>query len=323
MLEKIAYNKTTILKNTFSILLLILILVVEGCFNFLTFEFKIERLLSLGFWTNVATKVVLLVLVRMWVMSIFIDVARNKNLDLKFQRNVNERLLETKDDKFPKWVENVENRDIKIEFYKRKISKKLARLEHHALSRDRMLYFSDNEEAKKTNKYCKKRKELEYILTDEYIEKNFEWLDIKIYPQIDSAIFDCPVTNNNIARKYQLSSKTKNAILGTLLSACFLTLVTQTIWNSIELNGNKADLLVIMASLIMDFIFIGWQGLTGIGNAFSIVEQQEILPYVNRNRILEKYMYYKNPDKLKETREWINQVKRECRNDKEQKQTSN
>ena len=323
MLEKIAYNKTTILKNTFSILLLILILVVEGCFNFLTFEFKIERLLSLGFWTNVATKVVLLVLVRMWVMSIFIDVARNKNLELKFQRNVNERLLETKDDKFPKWVENVENRDIKIEFYKRKISKKLARLEHHALSRDRMLYFSENEEVKKTNKYCQKRKELAYILTDEYIEKNFEWLDIKIYPQIDSAIFDCPVTNNNIAKKYQLSSKTKNAILGTLLSACFLTLVTQTIWNSIELNGNKADLLVIMASLIMDFIFIGWQGLTGIGNAFSIVEQQEILPYVNRNRILEKYMYYKNPDKLKETREWINQVKRECRNDKEQKQSSN
>lgn len=323
MLEKIAYNKTTILKNTFSILLLILILVVEGCFNFLTFEFKIERLLSLGFWTNVATKVVLLVLVRMWVMSIFIDVARNKNLELKFQRNVNERLLETKDDKFPKWVENVENRDIKIEFYKRKISKQLAKLEHHASSRDRMLYFSENEEVKQTNKYCKKRKELEYILTDEYIEKNFEWLDIKIYPQIDSAIFDCPVTNNNIAKKYQLSSKTKNAILGTLLSACFLTLVTQTIWNSIELNGNKADLLVIMASLIMDFIFIGWQGLTGIGNAFSIVEQQEILPYVNRNRILEKYMYFKNPDKLKETREWINQVKRECRNDKEQKQTSN
>lgn len=323
MLEKIAYNKTTILKNTFSILLLILILVVEGCFNFLTFEFKIEKLLSLGFWTNVATKVVLLVLVRMWVMSIFIDVARNKNLDLKFQRKVNERLLETKDDKFPKWVENVENREIKIEFYKRKINKKLAKLEHHASSRNRMLYFSENEEVKKTNKYCQKRKELEYILTDDYIEKNFAWLDIKIYPQIDSAIFDCPVTNNNITKKYQLSSKTKNAILGTLLSACFVTLVIQTVWNSIELNGNKADFLVIMASLIMDFIFIGCQGLSGISNAFAIVEQQEILPYVNRNRILEKYMYYKNPDKLKETREWINQMKRECRDDKGQKQTSN
>lgn len=323
MLEKIAYNRTQILKNTFSILLLTLILVVEGCFNFLTFEFKVERLLSLGFWTTVATKVVLLVLVRVWVMSMFMDVARKKNVDLGFQKKVNERLLETKDDKFPKWVENVENRDIKIEFYKRKISKKLAKLEHRASSHDRALYFNDNEDAKKNNKYCKKRKELEYLSSDEYIEKNYSWLDIKVYPQIDSAIFDCPVTNTNIAQKYQLTAKTKNAIFATLLSACLITLVTQTIWNSIELNGNKADALIIITSLIMDFIFIGWQGLTGIGNAFTIVEQQEILPYVNRNRILEKYMYYKNPDKLKETKDWINQMKRECKNDKEQKQVSN
>ena len=75
MLEKIAYHRTTILKNTFSIILLILILAVEGCFNFLTFEFKIDRLLSLGFWTSVGFKVLLLVLVKVWVMSIFIDVA--------------------------------------------------------------------------------------------------------------------------------------------------------------------------------------------------------------------------------------------------------
>lgn len=323
MLEKIVYNKTTILKNTFSVLLLILILVVEGCFNFLTFEFKVERLLSLGFWTNVITKVVLLLLVKMWVMSIFIDVARAKNRDLNFHKNVNERFLEVKDDKFPKWVENVENKEIKIEFYKRKKSKDLAKVEHHASSHDRMLYFSDNEEAKANNKYCKKRAELDYVMSDEYIEKNYEWLDIKVYPQIDSAIFDCPVTNTNIAKKYQLSSKTKTAIFATLLSACFITLVFQTVWNSIELSGNQASALVIITSLIMDMIFIGWQALTGISNAFSIVEQQEVLPYVNRNRILEKYLYYKNPDKLKETREWINQMKRECRDDQRQEKTSN
>ena len=323
MLEKIVYNKTTILKNTFSVLLLILILVVEGCFNFLTFEFKVERLLSLGFWTNVITKVVLLILVKMWVMSIFIDIARNKNVDLGFQRRVNERLLEIKDDKFPKWVENVENRDIKIEFYKKKINKKLARLEHKTSSRSRGLYFSDNEEAKAKNKYCKKRKELEYLISDEYIEQNYQWLDIKVYPQIDSAIFDCPVTNTNIVKKYQLSSKTKTAIFATLLSACFITLVFQTVWNSIELSGNQASALVITTSLIMDMIFIGWQGLTGISNAFSIVEQQEILPYVNRNRILEKYLYYKNPEKSKEAREWVNQMKRECRDDQRQEKTSN
>jgi hypothetical protein len=319
MLEKIAYNRTTILKNTFSILLLLLILVVEGCFNFLTFEFKAERLISLGFWTTVGTKVVLLILVKMWVMSIFIDVARNKNLDLDFVRKVNERLLETKDNNFAKWVENVENAEIKIEFYKKKISKKIARLEHKATSYDRMLYFSDREEEKSTNKYCIKRSELDYLMSDEYVKKNIAWLDVKNYPQIDSAVFDCPINNDNIFKKYQLSAKTKTAIFATLLSACFITLIFQTVWNLIEMSNSDVNALVIVASLIMDLIFIGWQGLTGISSAFSIIDQQEILPYVNRNRILEKYLYYKNEDKVKETREWINQMKRECKDVKEQK----
>lgn len=315
MLEKIAYNKTTILKNTFSILLLLLILIVEGCFNFLTFEFKIERLASLGFWTNVGFKVVLLLLVKMWVMSIFMDVARKKNTDLIFNKKVNEHLLKSKDDKFAKWIENVENREIKIEFYKRKITKLIAKLEHNAKPQDRMLYFNDDEELKKDNEYCIKRAELEYLISDEYIEKNYQWLDIKKYPQLDSAVFDCPIGNENISKKYQLSAKTKSAIFSSLLVASLSFLLIQTVWNSIEMFRNDMDWLIIVSGLLMDFIFIIWQGLTGISTAFSIVEQQEVLPYVNRNRILEKYIYYKNPDDEKAVRECINKIKEECKDE--------
>ena len=317
MLEKIAYHRTTILKNTFSILLLILILVVEGCFNFLTFEFKVSQLTNLGFWTNVGFKVLLLVLVKVWVMSIFIDVARNKNLDLNFVKTYNEKLMETKDNNFPKWIENVENVEIKVEFYKRKMNKVLQRLEHNATMHDRMLYFSDKEDIKATNDYCIKRAEIDYLMSDDYINNNIAWLDISDYPVIDSAIFDCPIGSDNIHKKYQLSAKTKTAIFTTLLSACIITLFTQTIWNSIELNRSETSVLVIFAGLIMDFIFIGWQGLTGMTSAFSIVEQQEILPYVNRNRILEKYLYYKNPDNTKEVKDAINLMKRESKNGQE------
>ena len=310
-------NRTPILKNIFSIVLLILILVVEGCFNFLTFEFKLDRLINLGFWTNIAIKVVLLVLVKMWVMSIFMDVARNKNKDLNYNKKVNEKLLESKDDKFPKWVENVENVEIKIEFYKRKMYKAIAKLEHNASQQDRMLYFNDDEEVKATNEYCIKRKELEYLISDEYIQENIAWLDIKNYPMIDSAIFDCPIGNENIHKKYQLSAKTKSAIFSSLLFASVTFLLIQTIWNAIELQNSELSALVIFSTIIMDFIFILWQGLTGISTAFSIVEQQEVLPYVNRNRILEKYLYYKNPDSTKEVKEYLAIMKRECKNDKE------
>lgn len=316
MLEKLAYNKTNILKNVFSILLLILILIVEGCFNFVTFEFNVEKLANLGFWTNVAFKVVLLVLVKMWVMSIFMDVARNKNKDLDFNKKLNEKLMQTKDDKFPKWVENVENKEIKIEFYKKKINKMIAKLEHEATPQDRMLYFNDDEELKLHNEYCVERAELEYLLTDEYIEKNYHWLDIKKYPQIDSAVFDCPIGNDNISKKYQLSAKTKTAIFTSLLSASIITIILQTVWNSIEMFKNDLDLLIIFSGLLMDFIFIVWQGLTGISSAFTIVEQQEVLPYVNRNRILEKYLYYKNPNDEKTVRDCINTMKDEIKNGK-------
>ena len=316
MLEKLAYNKTNILKNVFSILLLILILIVEGCFNFVTFEFNVEKLANLGFWTNVAFKVVLLVLVKMWVMSIFMDVARNKNKDLDFNKKLNEKLMQTKDDKFPKWVENVENKEIKIEFYKKKINKMIAKLEHEATPQDRMLYFNDDEELKLHSEYCVERAELEYLLTDEYIEKNYHWLDIKKYPQIDSAVFDCPISNDNISKKYQLSAKTKKAIFTSLLSASIITIVLHTVWNSIEMFKNDLDLLIIFSGLLMDFIFIVWQGLTGISSAFTIVEQQEVLPYVNRNRILEKYLYYKNPNDEKTVRECINTMKDEIKNGK-------
>lgn len=316
MLEKLAYNKTNILKNVFSILLLILILIVEGCFNFVTFEFNIEKLANLGFWTNVAFKVVLLVLVKMWVMSIFMDVARNKNKDLDFNKKLNEKLMQTKDDKFPKWVENVENKEIKIEFYKKKINKMIAKLEHEATPQDRMLYFNDDEELKLHSEYCVERAELEYLLTDEYIEKNYHWLDINKYPQIDSAVFDCPIGNDNISKKYQLSAKTKTAIFTSLLSASIITIILQTVWNSIEMFKNDLDLLIIFSGLLMDFIFIVWQGLTGISSAFTIVEQQEVLPYVNRNRILEKYLYYKNPNEEKTVRDCINAMKDEIKNGK-------
>lgn len=316
MLEKLAYNKTNILKNVFSILLLLLILIVEGCFNFVTFEFNVEKLANLGFWTNVAFKVVLLVLVKMWVMSIFMDVARNKNKDLDFNKKLNEKLMQTKDDKFPKWVENVENKEIKIEFYKKKINKMIAKLEHEATPQDRMLYFNDDEELKLHSEYCVERAELEYLLTDEYIEKNYHWLDIKKYPQIDSAVFDCPIGNDNISKKYQLSAKTKTAIFTSLLSASIITIVLHTVWNSIEMFKNDLDLLIIFSGLLMDFIFIVWQGLTGISSAFTIVEQQEVLPYVNRNRILEKYLYYKNPNDEKTVRECINAMKDEIKNGK-------
>ena len=315
MIDKLIYNRTNILKNALSTILLILILIVEGCFNFLTFEFNVNLLLNVGFWIKIGVKILLLNLVKIWVMSIFLNVARIKNADLRYNKLVNERLLQSKDNDFPSWVENNENRDIRIEFFKAKISRKLIKLEKYAKSKDRMLYYSDNEHMKIINKYCIKRKELEYLVSDEYINNNINYLDVKGCPKIDVAVFDCPVTSDNLTTKYQLSAKTKSAIFTSLLVASIMFFVIQTIWNSIELFRNDESLLVVLSSLIMDAVFIIWQGLTGINTAFNIIESQEVLPYVNRNRILEKYLYFKNPDKIEATKKYLIEMKKECKDE--------
>jgi hypothetical protein len=87
----------------------------------------------------------------------------------------------------------------------------------------------------------------------------------------------------------------------------------QTIWNSIELFQSDADILIIIVGLLMDMVFLLWQGLGGINLAFNIVDSQEVLPYANRNRILEKYLYFKNNDKVAEVKEYLIAMKKECK----------
>lgn len=314
MVDKLIYNRTNILKNALSTILLILILIVEGCFNFLTFEFNVTILFNIGFWIKIGTKILLLNLVKIWVMSIFLNVARLKNTDLRYNKRVNERLLQSKDNNFNWWCANVENREIKVEHFKAKISVKLVKLEKRARAKDRMLYYSNDNALKNINNYCIKKKELEYLLSDEYINENINYLNVRC-PKIDAAVFDCPVTSDNISTKYQLSSKTKSAIFTSLLVASIMFFVIQTIWNSIDLFRNDEALLVVLSSLIMDMVFILWQGLTGINTAFTIIETQEVLPYVNRNRILEKYLYYKNPDAIEQTKKYLVEMKKECKNE--------
>ena len=55
----------------------------------------------------------------------------------------------------------------------------------------------------------------------------------------------------------------------------------------------------------MDFIFIVWQSVTGIMSAFNTINNQEVLPYCNRNRILQEYIFWREPDKKDNLKKWI------------------
>lgn len=298
--NKLYENRSSIIKNVIASILIFLILVIEGCINFIDMEFHFENLLNPSLWVQTGTKVMLLVLIKMACMFIFLDVARNTNFDLLSKENKNKKLLKLKGADFPFYIENVKNKEIKKEAFTKLIQKKLIKLEKHAKPSDRLLYFNQDkisQDAKKNNEYCIKRQELEEKLSSEYQEKNYQILDVKDFEQIDPAVFDMPITTRNV-NKYQMTAKTKTSVGLTIMSSAIMLIVSQAIWNASSL-APKEELPVITITIgfLIDFIFIVWQSITGIVSAFTTINNQEVLPYCNRNGVLEEYLYWKEPDK--------------------------
>lgn len=311
--DKLFENRTAIIKNVIAAVLIFLILVIEGCVNFIDMEFHFEKLKDPSLWAQVGTKVLLLVLIKMACMFIFLDVARKTNKELQIKAKTNSQLLKLKGADFPYYCENIKNKEIKKEAFTKKIQKKLRKLEKHAKAEDRLLYFNDSEESKNLkgkNTYCIKRKELEEKLTDEYQEEHYQALDVKHYEQIDPAVFDMPIVIRN-TNKYQLTAKTKMSVGLTIFGSAIILIFTQSIWNVSNL-APKEELPVIAITIgfLMDFIFISWQTVTGIMSAFTTINNQEVLPFCNRNRILKEYIFWKEPNKKENLQIWIEQIEK-------------
>lgn len=306
--DKIYENRSTIIKNIIAGILILLILVIEGCINFIEMEFHWDNLLRESLWVQVGTKVLLLVLIKMACMFIFLDIARKINKQLVIKTKLNDKLMKLKGPDFPFFCENIKNKEIKKEAFTKKVQKQLRKLEKRAKQSDRLLYFNQdpiNSNLKLDNKYCIKRKELEEKLTDEYQEKNYQFLDIKNYQQIDPAVFDMPIVTRNV-NKYQLTAKTKMSVGITILTSAIMLIITQSIWNASNLAPkDELPVIAVTVGVLMDFIFIVWQSVTGIMSAFNTINNQEVLPYCNRNRILQEYIFWREPDKKDNLKKWI------------------
>ncbi|MGM9971539.1 MAG: hypothetical protein ACI35W_03960 [Anaeroplasmataceae bacterium] len=306
MYDKIINNKESIIKNIFAYTLFILVFAVEGCFNFVDSSFEIDRLLEISLWSRIALKVILLVLIRLGAYLVFLDIARAKNMDLINAKAINERFLKLKSNDFSKYITTVKNREIKIEAWKRKISKKLAKLEKKSKTYDKSLYYK-SDSSKEYNKYCIRRKELEELLSDEWINSNYHLISIKC-TQINPSVFDLPIGTDTNDKPYQLTSKTKASIFVGLLSSSVLMVLGQTLINATVFSYKDVTAIEIFIGLMTDFVFIITQFFTGMFGAYSTIRNNEVLPYINRNRILKEYLFWKNPTNPDTFTKWIEQL---------------
>ena len=296
--ELAASKKTFITKSIINGVLLVVILIVFGCFDWMNFKFHFDYLADPNFWGKTTMKVVSAICAYNIGINFIVDevIRKNKNLGTaKFRYEV---LNASKQRDFEYYIHHVYNPSEKKKVYINQINRKIHLLNRFSRRKDRILYVSTLEEKqplKLTNRYCIKRKELEYLKSDEYIEKNIENLNVR-YKDIDHTIFELEINgktkikqnavSGSVAKGQAISSGT--GILSIVGATMFISSFSVAPNQEEFVEGTVAAVNTVV-KMCSDIFVIIWQFFRGILSATNIVSQQLTTPYVTRVEILKSY----------------------------------
>ena len=309
---EISIKRDRLIKNAIIILLLILILAVEGCFSFVEFGFNWEKLSpsNIGFWSDIILRLVLLLIVRTLAIFVFKERTEMHSQTLFVEKTKNAELMKFKRPNFSEYIDTVANREIKIRFWKEECTQRLTKLNKKASDTDRILFCSKNEadiEAKKLNRYCSRRTQLETFMTDEWIEENIDSMNVKC-PKLNPNVFDISVSKTTKFDEFNIEGRQGNAMLSILISASILMLGFNIIKQALEYNKTDANVLAIFISLGIDMALMSLQFIWGWNDSINIVNNEVLVPYTNRNRYLINYLYWNNADKIDSVKNNIAQI---------------
>lgn len=301
--ELVSSKKEYIIKQSINIVLLLIILLAFGCFDWMHLKFRWEYLGDPNFWINVFVKAAADIAAYNIGINIILDDLIKRNKTLCKLKGTYDELNKYKNEDFEEYIA-LYNRECKIACYKHQINYKIYRLNKHAKNGDKLLYSRKgaSEEAKMQNKYCVKRKELELLRTDEYIQENIDSLDVK-YVQVDPAIFELEINGTQkVVQNKVTGSITKGRVV---MSATTLmgVIAIPVVINSITLapNGEELEEGVVAAvnyaiKIASDIGVVIWQFLRGIFATPKIVSQQLTNPLEERVKILKKYYSWREKD---------------------------
>ena len=159
-----------------------------GIAEFIDADFDTAFLRDASFWVNIVTTNVGICCLIVSIVLIRVDSFKQKNEQyLESEGNIN-TFYKTKyvAPVFRKFCYE-DNCKTKLKVYQHRINKKYARLK--ASPKDLEIFYNGTEEEKSKNRYCRKVKYYDKLLSDEYIKKVLPKLAIK-HPRIsDSLIF--------------------------------------------------------------------------------------------------------------------------------------
>lgn len=307
--DLVSSKKQFITKQIINVVLLLIILLVFGCFDFLHLVFHFEYFLNANYWFDVGIKAVADICSYNIGVNFIIDEVIKNNKILAKLKETYEKLNALKENDFDDFLFEY-NRDQKVIAYKNKITHRIYRLNKYAKRADKIEY---NRLIKRTdctwnevkNRYCIKRHQLELLRTDEYIKQNIETLNVN-YKDVDSAVFEIEINGTQKIIKNQVTGSVSKgraiASSTTLLGVVVGSMVIRSISlapNQQEFENQMIEAAHYAMKMASDIAIIIWQFLRGVLGTHNIVSQQITTPLSERVTILKKYYAWRQNKGLK------------------------
>lgn len=299
----ISSKKEFLIKQVTNSVLLFIILLVFGCLDFATLTFHGEYILTASYWGTIGTKLIAAICAFNVGINIMLENEIKKSEELRRSMEEYNRLIVLKDTDFEYFVTRIFNPKLKIATYKNHINRKIYLLNKFSRRRDRLLYSSElpeNQEKKLKNRYCIKRKELEDLKSDEYIEKNIDNIIVK-YHEVDPAVFELEINGAQKVRGVKVTGniavgriKESSTIVWSMLLLSMLTTSFGLTASKEEFENNMIAFWHYCLKAVEDTAIVLWQFTNGLLRARSIVSGQLTKPYACRNRVLKEYFNWRS-----------------------------
>lgn len=161
------------------VLILLSCLLLIGLTDFFLAGFNKEVLTRPSFWFSIIVSGFANYLMLVYTAVEKIDGALIKDEEVKTKKKeLDDNVSKNVDTDFDDYL-SIENRQRKINAWKTKISNKISKLDERTKDKDREILWFGTDEQKQENKYCRKRTNLLYKLSDEFINKNIAFLRVK------------------------------------------------------------------------------------------------------------------------------------------------
>lgn len=323
-------KKKLVIYTTLEIICLFILCIVGNLFDFLNLGWTLERIVTLDYWRGVVQQFMLYScsMILGYLSTLEKEDMKNKEY---FQIMAKYReLLQSKKQSFTLFIETYFNPNTKKHFIFLANQKKLYKLDRHSKDRWKIDYnkackeypddileypvyntwesFFQHIDHLRSRKYATKRRELEKLVSQEYIEENWEMISTR-YPYVHAESFTENLSIHYTSdTEYKINNTATKDIAKMLPTKAITMMLWAIIWACVVYSpdiGQLGNQVSMWVTIIIKYVIRVAMMLINFGvglyNAKKVFRENYILPIQNRNRILLEYITWCHDTKQEDT----------------------